>query len=147
MSATSETVEHQLARKAWKLMFELIRANSDRLMEVASEMSLSPGDMKALMSLGEADPLPMGGLAEIWNCDASNVTWLVDRLEERGYVERQVGTKDRRVKIVALTPAGIAARAAIDDRLFEPPEQFSELDHTTLTQLVAILRPMVPPAA
>ncbi len=147
MGATSETVEQQLAREAWKLMFEFIRANSHRVMEVASEMSLTPGDMKSLMSLGEGHPLPMGGLAEIWNCDASNVTWLVDRLEERGYVERQVGTKDRRVKIVALTPAGIAARAAIHDRLFEPPEQFSELDHTMLTELVAILHRMVPPAA
>ena len=53
----------------------------------------------------------MRALAEAWHCDASNVTWLVDQLESRHLVERQVSTTDRRVKTVVLTDAGLALRA------------------------------------
>ena len=145
MAASSHRVDQQsLAREAWQLMFEFIRSNGPRFMEIASEMSLTPGDMKALLSLGESDPQTMGCLAETWNCDASNVTWLVDRLEERGLAERQVGKKDRRVKTVALTRAGVTARAAVQERLFDPPEQFAKLSPEVLADLVAILRKIGP---
>lgn len=40
------------------------------------------------------------------NCEASNLTGLVDRLEARGLVERQPHPDDRRVKCVGLTAAG-----------------------------------------
>ena len=48
-------------------------------------------------------PLPMGVLAEILQCDASNITGVVDGLESRGLVERRVSTKDRRIKHLTLT--------------------------------------------
>ena len=42
----------------------------------------------------------MRHLASLLKCDPSNVTFLVDRLEERGLVERQTDPADRRVKLV-----------------------------------------------
>ncbi len=51
-------------------------------------------------------PIPMGELARMLACDNSNVTGIIDRLEERGLVERRAAKRDRRVKLVALTREG-----------------------------------------
>src|SRR4029453_18040920 len=44
--------------------------------------------------------------AEEWACDASNATWMVDRLEERGLAERRSSPTDRRGKLVGLLARG-----------------------------------------
>ena len=41
-------------------------------------------------------------------CDASNLTRITDRLEAKGYLNRQVDRRDRRVKNLVLTDIGIA---------------------------------------
>ena len=69
------------------------------------------------------------------HCDASQVTWLVDRLEERGFVERRSLPTDRRVKTIALTPAGVAFRAELMEHMFEPPPELMEVDAATLESL------------
>ena len=51
------------------------------------------------------EPRPMGELAQHMHCDNSNMTGIVDRLAERGLVERRPAEGDRRVKLVALTDA------------------------------------------
>jgi DNA-binding MarR family transcriptional regulator len=50
----------------------------------------------------------MRRLAEQMNCEASNLTGLVDRLEIRGLVERRPDPADRRVRLLALTHEGEA---------------------------------------
>jgi DNA-binding MarR family transcriptional regulator len=55
----------------------------------------------------------MRDLAGRLQCDPSNVTFLADRLEERGLIERRPDPSDRRVKLLALTPAGLAVRIRI----------------------------------
>ncbi len=48
----------------------------------------------------------MGRMAELLHCDPSNVTGIVDTLEERNLAERKPSEADRRVKVVELTAAG-----------------------------------------
>ena len=55
----------------------------------------------------------MRALADALMCDASMVTWLVDRLEERGLVDRGSSPTDRRVKTLILTPLGIETRTRL----------------------------------
>jgi DNA-binding MarR family transcriptional regulator len=62
--------------------------------------------VNALLYLEPDVPKPMGALADAWKCDASNVTWLVDRLEEHGLAERVPHATDRRVRTVVLTRKG-----------------------------------------
>lgn len=57
-----------------------------------------------------AGPRSRGALAELLHCDPSNVTLLVDRLTDRGLVESRTDSRDRRMKMIALTPAGEAVR-------------------------------------
>jgi DNA-binding MarR family transcriptional regulator len=77
------------------------------------------------------------------------MTWLVDRLEERGLVERRMLPADRRVKAVALTPSGAKAKAELIERLYEPPAELLALDRDTLQKLhdvVASIKDAMPPA-
>ena len=89
----------------------------------------------ALSILDPEQPRPMGVMADMMHCDASQVTWLVDRLEERGFVERRSLPTDRRVKTIALTPAGVAFRAELMEHMFEPPPELMEVDAATLESL------------
>jgi DNA-binding MarR family transcriptional regulator len=63
---------------------------------ILQEFGLTPGDLRALFALDGDHPRPMRTLAQAWGCDASNATWMVDRLETRGLVERRMLPPDRR---------------------------------------------------
>jgi len=106
---------------------------------VSQELGVTPGHVKALLELEPGQPRPMGNLAESLHCDASNATWLVDRLEERDLVERGTVPTDRRVKTVVLTPLGAKTRAAVLERLHEPPPELLALDREDLEELRAAL--------
>lgn len=82
----------------------------------------------------------MGRLAETLACHASNVTGLVDRLESRGLVRRQPSDADRRLKVLALTPAGARLRAVLQERMAKPPETLNRLSAAEQRTLVRILR-------
>jgi DNA-binding MarR family transcriptional regulator len=77
----------------------------------------------------------MGELADQWACDASNATWVVDRLEERGLAERRSVPEDRRVKSVVLTALGAQTRDRVLRHFFEPPPELLELDRADLVAL------------
>jgi DNA-binding MarR family transcriptional regulator len=71
--------------------------------------------------------MPMRRLACALHCDSSNVTGIVDRLEERGLVERRPDPADRRVKLLLLTDAGGELRALLVRRLADPPAPLQRL--------------------
>ncbi|EEP71054.1 MarR family transcriptional regulator [Micromonospora sp. ATCC 39149] len=73
--------------------------------EVA-ELGLTPAVAGALPELDPDRPLPTRDLAEQLRCDRSNVTALVDKLEQAGLVERQGDPTDRRQKTLVVTEAG-----------------------------------------
>jgi DNA-binding MarR family transcriptional regulator len=127
------------AEEAWGYLYDIFLANRDRYTDAATEHGLNPGSMNALLSLDPAEPKPMRALAQEWRCDASNVTWLVDRLEERGLVERRPSPTDRRVKTVQITPAGVATAEAVWTSLRRPPEDLLRLTVEELDQLRTVL--------
>ena len=82
----------------------------------------------------------MSHIAELLRCDRSAVTWITDRLEERGYVERRSAEGDRRVKLLALTDEGRRVREEIRSRLAVPPEPLSRLSRSEQRTLRDLLR-------
>jgi DNA-binding MarR family transcriptional regulator len=72
---------------------------------------------------------------------------MVDRLEERGYVERRMLASDRRVKTVALTPLGAKAKAELLARLSDPPAALVELPVADLATLRAAMAKLSPAPA
>ena len=51
-------------------------------------------------------PAAVGRLAHHLRCDRTNVTHLVDRAVQRGWIERRTDERDRRSSVIALTPEG-----------------------------------------
>jgi DNA-binding MarR family transcriptional regulator len=115
------------AAEAWATMRSLAMAQRGRVLAVASEAGLSPPQVFALLALTPGERAPMGDLAGILRCDASNVTGLTDRLEARGLVERRAAPHDRRVRHLVLTDAGAALREQVAERLEAPPDGFAQL--------------------
>src|SRR4029078_13389300 len=72
------------------------------------EASLSIVQLHVLTVLETAGPLPMGKLAESLDVSVASATGIVDRMEQRGLVERRHDETDRRVVLVHRTPAGEA---------------------------------------
>jgi DNA-binding MarR family transcriptional regulator len=124
-----------IAAEAWSALLDLTMGQRTRSFRILQEFGLTPGDLRALSALDQETPRPMRTLARAWACDASNVTWMVDRLERRGLVERRMLPTDRRVKTVALTPLGASTKAELFTRLHEPPADFLALDRATLQAL------------
>ncbi|WP_274562858.1 MarR family winged helix-turn-helix transcriptional regulator [Streptomyces spiramyceticus] len=82
----------------------------------AADAGLTASQAKTLGVL-RASPASMRSLATTLACDASNITGIVDRLEKRELVRREVSPTDRRVKNVALTEAGEETVDAIRARM------------------------------
>jgi DNA-binding MarR family transcriptional regulator len=84
-----------------------------------SDLNLSAAEINALANLGEGGTLSVRQLSERAGTRASTLTGLLDRLENRGYLVREVDPADRRSFRLPLTDQGRAvaarARAAITD--------------------------------
>ena len=93
-----EEVGHRLARA-------LARRRGEYVTGLARD-GVSAAQMGVLMRLRSLGDMSISGLAEVLGMGLPNVTGLVDRLEERGLVERMRAPDDRRVVRVHLTDAG-----------------------------------------
>jgi DNA-binding MarR family transcriptional regulator len=126
------------AAQAWALLSRVFfEHGKPRMMAVNQEFDLSPPQAITLRLLDE--PRPMGELAAQMHCDNSNMTGIVDRLEERGLVVRGVAERDRRVKLIALTEEGERVRDELDRRMAKPPEAIAKLsaaDHRALRDIL-----------
>ncbi len=125
--------------RAWELLMRFVLAERSHLPAISAELQLSPVQCRVLYLIEPDRPIPMGRLAETLACDASNVTGLVDRLEMRKLVERRPSPHDRRVKVLALTPAGVRLRALLRRRMSSPPDPLSRLTPDDQRKLVEIL--------
>src|SRR3954449_8749108 len=110
------------ASEAWTLLFRLFVSQRGRVPQVAAEFDLSPMQAHVLRLLEPDQPLPMRTLARKLCCDASNVTGIVDRLEERGLVRRDAAPGDRRVKMLVVTSNGLEVRRRIVRRPSGAPQ-------------------------
>ena len=77
------------AAEAWALMLELITSPSGASWRSRRSSTSRRRRSCALRQLDPDEPKPMSELAAALRCDNSNVTGIVDRLEDRGLVERR----------------------------------------------------------
>lgn len=78
-------------------------ASSQRLVR----MGISMTHFHVLTLLRHHEAMPMGRLADILDASMSNATGIIDRMEERGLVERVRVPDDRRIVLVRPTQAGL----------------------------------------
>src|SRR4051812_43722658 len=95
-------------RAAWEPFLALMQQERRRMMLVWQDLGLTPPQAFTLLHLMRLGPTSMVSLASMMECDASNITGLVDKLEARGLIERKAHPQDRRVKLVSVTETGVA---------------------------------------
>src|SRR3954452_11605185 len=132
------TTRADAATEAWELFMQIFGAVRPRMLDIQAEYGLKPPQFFALDALDE--PVPMSRIADVLRCDRSAVTWITDRLEERGYVERRADESARRVKLLALTDEGRRVREQIRQALAVPPEPLMRLSRAEQRELRDLLR-------
>ena len=132
---TTGTSKRNLATQAWKPLARFFFETAKHRQRVFADSGLTPNDARALFVLDRTHGRSMSELADEWLCDASNATWIVDRLEERGLAERRTIPTDRRVKLVVLTAKGDRTKQEVIRTLYEPPPELLELDLEELEAL------------
>jgi DNA-binding MarR family transcriptional regulator len=132
---TGSRRKQALAAEAWRPLARFFFETARHRQRVLSAEGLTPNDAKALMALDPSQGRTMRELASEWICDASNATFIVDRLEERRLAERRTVPTDRRVKLVVLTALGDRTRERVLRNMFEPPPELLQLSREDLEAL------------
>ena len=83
-------------------MAQMKCAMSERLVR----LGISMAQLNIMYTLQRNGEMPMSRLADVLNVSLSNASGLVDRMEERGFVERTRVPEDRRIVLVRITDAG-----------------------------------------
>ena len=104
------------ARRLSQMFIDITHTAKADFGEIVGTMGLPVHLARAVLMLNK--PAPMRDLAERLACDRSYITNLADQLEERGLVTRIPG-EDRRVKLLQLTPDGVALRDKISAAVTE----------------------------
>jgi DNA-binding MarR family transcriptional regulator len=108
---------------------------------IADGFGLAPHDLLAMFKLDSG--LAMKELAQRMGCDASFITTIADNLEKHGFLHRQPGLRDRRVKILALTPEGEAAKEVLMAQLAKKMPWSYALDEAERRSFRDLLRKML----
>jgi DNA-binding MarR family transcriptional regulator len=134
-----------LARRVWQALFELLTRSAPARTASLARRGLTPNDSRALFSLDPQTGRSMRSLADEWQCDPSNATFIVNRLEELGLASRQPLLHDKRVRLVVLTRKGETTRAELLHEFHRPPAEFESLDRAELEALERIVAKLTPP--
>ncbi|MFF4368660.1 MarR family winged helix-turn-helix transcriptional regulator [Streptomyces sp. NPDC001594] len=102
-------------RQLCGLVDGLAQRIAEHVRERAAVLGLTAAQATALREL--TGPMTMRELAERMNCEPSNATFVVDRLEKQGLVERRPHPTDRRAKLLVLTGEGDVLRGRLLDLL------------------------------
>jgi DNA-binding MarR family transcriptional regulator len=125
------------------LWFEMQARLQSHFTELAAQHGLSAVQAKVLLQLQPESAVTMRTLAGQLQYDASNLTGVVDRLENMGAVRRQAQPHDRRAKGVLLTAEGERLRQAFWERLTSRSGPLGRLNSGELTSLRTLLRSAV----
>ncbi len=94
--------------KYYLTLIEFLLLSKKSLIEIGARSSLSSMQVLTLMLLSH--PRPMNSFKIIFNCDASNITGIIDSLEHKGLVSRFNDNHDRRIKLIKLESKGANLR-------------------------------------
>jgi MarR family transcriptional regulator, organic hydroperoxide resistance regulator len=122
------------------LWFEMQARLEAHFTELAAEYKLTAVQAKVLLLVQPDGTMTMRTLATQLQYDASNLTGVVDRLEEMGAVRRQPHPHDRRAKGVVLTTEGQRMRQAFWQQLTSLSGPLGRLSSHELASLRTLLR-------
>jgi MarR family 2-MHQ and catechol resistance regulon transcriptional repressor len=98
--------EQATALKLWVVLARAYAAVSERAARDVARHGLTLAEFAVMEALYHKGQLLLGEVQKKILVSSGGVTYLVDRLEQRGLVERRLCVEDRRARYAALTPAG-----------------------------------------
>ncbi|WP_328392119.1 MarR family winged helix-turn-helix transcriptional regulator [Nocardia sp. NBC_00416] len=124
-------------RELCGLVNALARRIESHVRDRATALDLTAAQAVALREL--TGPMTMRDLADRMSCEPSNATFIIDRLEGKGFVERRPDPRDRRTKQIVLTSDGTARREQLLAVLAQdsPLQPLTQPEQRTLQQLLS----------
>lgn len=104
--------------KSYLVLVKFLMLSKRRIFEVGAEHDMT--GMQAMTVFLLDVPRPMNNFKKIFNCDASNVTGIIDGLDQKSLTSRYEDPTDRRLKMVKLEPKGEAVRTSIIQQMIAP---------------------------
>lgn len=125
--------------QSYLAFIEFLLLSKKRLHEIGAEHHLTAMQTTTLLMLENARPI--GSFRHIYNCDASNVTGIIDGLEQKKLVKRYEVNSDRRIKMVRLLAHGIGVRKALLHKLTSDDKYIlSKLSNTEAKNFIELVQ-------
>jgi MarR family 2-MHQ and catechol resistance regulon transcriptional repressor len=107
-ASTTSDRKQDAALKLFVVLARSFNAVSARLHENIARHELTPTEFAILEVLYHKGPLLLGEVQRKILVTSGGITYLVDRLVEKGLVKREECAEDRRARYAVLTPTGTA---------------------------------------
>jgi DNA-binding MarR family transcriptional regulator len=121
-------------------LVEFLLQAKHQVIAISGEFGLTSMQALTLLMTDNKRPKSMNSFCKMYDCDASNITGIIDGLEQKGLVSRREHPSDRRVKIVYLEEDGATLQQTIIKRLAEDSGfLFKGLDDSEAHQLITIM--------
>lgn len=127
--------------KLWTVLAKAYDAVRTHAFADIERHGLTPGEFGVLDTLYHKGPMFLGELQHRVLVTSGGISYLADRLEKRGLLERREYAEDRRAKLAALTPAGEALMRRIFPEHTEAIERaLAGLDPEVKQAAISLLR-------
>jgi len=114
----------------------VLLSGKQQLIAVGEQNDLTLMQTATLLVLAGVEELSMSSFSRLFACDASNVTGIIDGLENKKLVSRRPHPSDRRIKMICLEAAGRRMQKQLVKQLALNSESlFSILSPTEQQQL------------
>lgn len=94
------------AERMADLTFELLEQCQIKREQMAERLHLTVAEFKLLRGFRNDETLSVNDLAKRIDLSSSRLTRIIDGLVEKGLARREIGSRDRRVMEISLTPKG-----------------------------------------
>lgn len=120
---------------------EFLLHAKQQIIAISSEFGLTSMQALTLLLTRAEEPRPMGALCRMYDCDASNITGIIDGLEQKQLVSRRSSPNDRRVKVVHLEKAGAKLKQKLAAKLSgKSGELFNGLTSEEVAHLARLIQ-------
>jgi MarR family 2-MHQ and catechol resistance regulon transcriptional repressor len=125
----------------WLVLIKAFHAISKHAFVGIQREGLGDSDFRVLEVLLHKGPLPVNTIGPKVNLTPGSISVAVDRLYAKGLVSRVESAEDRRIRIVALTPAGKKVIIPVFQKhVTDMKKVFAALSPDELQQLESILK-------
>ncbi len=125
------------------LLTKLFNTLDDADRQFFAEFSLSTRQYWTLHHLMTMGSMSMIDLSRLLLTDKSNVTTIIDRLEQAGLVKRTPDTQDRRVTVLSLTPEGLQRYTQVHEAHQAHIHELLASEEATLHCVIDMLHPIL----